>query len=118
MYTELFNSATPADQVNTLSICYMDRVNYRNVSQAAIKTRNPFWINQKQTFDKFVLFPTPLTPTNVILYGNRCCVEGRGDDNLVRIESNKSVDVLGVKIRVNEVDNACLTAALMASNIY
>ena len=28
---------------------------------------SPFWINQKQTLDKFVLLPTPLTPTKVML---------------------------------------------------
>ena len=39
----------------------------RNVSQAAMRTRNPFWISQKQTFERFVLLPTPLTPTKVML---------------------------------------------------
>jgi hypothetical protein len=55
------------------------------VSQAAIKTFKPFWINQKQTLDRFVLFPTPLTPTKVMLYGRRCWDEGSGDDSLVLI---------------------------------
>ena len=39
---------------------------HRNVSHAAMRTRKPFWINQKQTFDRFVLLPTPFTPTKVI----------------------------------------------------
>lgn len=45
---------------------------YRNVSHAAMSTWKPFWINQKQTFDRLVLLPTPLTPTKVILYGTFC----------------------------------------------
>ena len=44
----------------------------RNVSQAAIKTRKPFWMSQKQTLDRLVLLPTPLTPTKTMLYGMRC----------------------------------------------
>ena len=74
----------------------------------------PFWISQKQTLDKFVLFPTPLTPTNTMLYGKRCWVDGKGDDNFVRIESRRSVEVFGVRIRVREVDKACRTVALIA----
>jgi hypothetical protein len=86
------------------------------VSHAAINTLNPFWINQKQTFDKLVLLPTPFTPTKVILYGSRCWLEGSGEDSLVLIDSKRSVDVLGVKIRVSEFDNASRTVALMAAS--
>jgi hypothetical protein len=71
-------------------------------------------MSQKHTFDKLVLFPTPLTPTNVMLYGVRCCVEGRGDESFVLIESKRSVDVFGVRIRVSEVDSAKRTAAFVA----
>jgi hypothetical protein len=71
MYTELFNCPAPDDKYqNAANMCEIE--SYLKVSQAAIKTRRPFWISQKQTFDRFVLFPTPLTPTNVILYGIRC----------------------------------------------
>lgn len=83
-----------------------------------MRTLDPFWMSQKQTFDKFVLFPTPFTPTNTMLYGSRCCVEGKGDESLDRIESKTSVDVLGVRIRVNDVDNACRTVALIATKAH
>lgn len=71
-------------------------------------------MSQKHTFDRLVLFPTPLTPTNVMLYGVRCCVEGRGDDNFVRIDRRRSVEVFGVRMRVKDVDNANRTAAFVA----
>lgn len=32
-----------------------------------MRTRKPFWMSQKHTFDKFVLLPTPFTPTKVML---------------------------------------------------
>ena len=86
------------------------------VSHAAINTLNPFWISQKQTLDKLVLLPTPFTPTKVILYGSRCWVDGSGEDSLVLIDSKRSVDVFGVKIRVSEFDNANRTAALVATS--
>lgn len=63
-----------------------------------MRTLKPFWISQKQTLDKLVLLPTPLTPTKVILYGIRRWVDVSGDDNFSRMESNMSVDVLGVNI--------------------
>ena len=87
---------------------------YLNVSQAAISTLKPFWINQKHTFDRLVLLPTPLTPTNTRLYGSRCWDDGRGEESLLRIESNRSVDVLGVNIRVSDKVRACRTVALIA----
>jgi len=86
----------------------------RNVSQAAIKTRSPFWINQKQTLERFVLFPTPLTPTNVMLKGMRCCVDDRGGESFVRIDKRRSVEVLGVKMRVIDIDSAFRTAVVVA----
>lgn len=86
------------------------------MSQAAINTLSPFWMSQKQTFDKLVLLPTPLTPTNVILYGSRRWVEGSGEDSLVLIDNKRSVDVFGVKIRVNELDSAVRTAAFVATS--
>lgn len=88
---------------------------HRKVSQAAINTRNPFCINQKQTFERFVLLPTPFTPTNAMLYGIRCWVEARGDESFVRTESRRSVEVLGVRIRVMEVESAFRTAAVVAT---
>jgi len=80
-----------------------------------MRTLNPFWMSQKQTLDKLVLLPTPLTPTKVMLYGTRFCVDVSGDDNLARIESNRSVDVLGVNMCVIELDRACRTAAVVAT---
>jgi hypothetical protein len=79
-----------------------------------MRTLKPFWMSQKQTLDKLVLLPTPLTPTKVILYGIRRCVDVSGDDNFSRMESNMSVDVLGVNICVIELDRACRTAAFVA----
>lgn len=71
-------------------------------------------MSQKQTLDKFVLFPTPLTPTNVILYGILCWVEGNGEESFVRIESRRSVEVLGVRIRVMDAARAERKAAFVA----
>lgn len=87
------------------------------VSHAAMSTRRPFWMSQKHTFERFVLFPTPLTPTKVILYGMRCCVDGSGEESLVRMERSRSVDVLGVRMRVRELDSARRTAALVAARM-
>jgi len=43
-------------------------------------------------------------------------VDGRGDESLVLIDSSRSVDVLGVKIRVSEADSAPRTAAFVAES--
>jgi hypothetical protein len=90
---------------------------HRKVSHAAMRTLKPFWMSQKHTLDKLVLLPTPLTPTKVMLYGIRCCVEVSGDDNFARMENNKSVDVLGVNMCVIELDKACRTAAFVATDV-
>ena len=87
---------------------------YRNVSQAAMSTRKPFWISQKQTLERFVLLPTPFTPTNVMLYGWRCCEAATGADSFVRIDKRRSVDVFGVRIRVMELASAWRTAEVVA----
>lgn len=94
------------DQANT----------HRNVSQAAINTFNPFCNSQNATLLKFVLFPTPLTPTKVMLYGILCWVLGSGEDNLVRIDRSRSVDVFGVRIRVMEDEREVRNAAFVAEN--
>lgn len=73
-------------------------------------------MSQKHTLDKLVLLPTPLTPTNVIEYGIRCCVDVRGEDSLVRMDNSRSVEVLGVKILVMDVESAIRTALLVATN--
>lgn len=75
-------------------------------------------MSQKQTLDRLVLLPTPLTPTNVIEYGFRCCVEVRGDDNLVRMDRSRSVEVLGVRILVMDVESAMRTAPLVPAEMY
>jgi len=64
-----------------------------------------------------VLFPTPFTPTKVILYGVRFWFDCSGDDNLVRMESKRSVEVLGVKIPVIAWASAARTAALIANGL-
>jgi len=51
-------------------------------------------------------------------YGTLCCEEGRGEDNLVRIDNNKSVDVFGVRILVKEAESAVRTALLVANSPY
>ena len=61
-----------------------------------------------------MLFPTPLTPTNVMLYGILCWVEGNGEESFVRIESKRSVEVLGVRIRVIDAARAERKAAFVA----
>jgi hypothetical protein len=71
-------------------------------------------MSQKQTLDRFVLFPTPFTPTKVMLYGILCCVEGIGEESFVRIESKRSVEVFGVSIRVMDAARAERKAAFMA----
>lgn len=91
---------------------------HRKVSHAAMRTLKPFWMSQKQTLDRLVLLPTPLTPTKVILYGVRCWVDVSGDDNFSRMESNMSVEDLGVNMCVIELDRACRTAALVAMKGY
>lgn len=110
---KLFNCTAPERPVNMAIYCSRWGTHLK-VSHAAISTRSPFWINQKQTFDRFVLLPTPFTPTKVMLYGRRCWLEARGADNLVRIDSKRSVEVFGVNIRVSEVDRAWRTALLIA----
>lgn len=116
MNSELLDSTTPTNNL-------VERGNKRThdkaytclkVSQAAIKTRKPFWMSQKQTLDRLVLFPTPLTPTNTMLYGTRCWEEVRGEESFVRIDNSRSVEVLGVRILVSEVDNAARTALFVA----
>ena len=115
MHPELLDGATPAWDVSGASVMTRRETDaYRKVSQAAMSTRNPFWMSQKQTLDRFVLFPTPLTPTKVMLYGRRCCEVATGVDNLVRIDSRRSVDVFGVSIRVMELASACRTADVVA----
>jgi hypothetical protein len=54
--TSASQSSTPATETDHL-----------NVSHAAINTFRSFWMSQKQTLDRLVLFPTPFTPTNVML---------------------------------------------------
>lgn len=71
-------------------------------------------MSQKHTFERLVLFPTPLTPTKVILYGIRCCDDGSGEESLVRIDRSKSVEVFGVRMRVRELESARRTAAFVA----
>src|ERR1700722_13502696 len=73
-------------------------------------------MSQKQTFDRFVLFPTPFTPTKAIVYGSRCWVEGKGEVSFVLIDNSISVEVLGVRMRVREVESARRTAALVAES--
>lgn len=84
------------------------------VSHAAMSTPRSFWISQKQTLDRLVLLPTPFTPTNVIVYGIRCCEDATGGVDFILIASNRSVDVLGVRILVREADSAVRTALLVA----
>ena len=50
---------------------WVEIATHRKVSHAAIRTLKPFWISQKQTLERLVLLPTPLTPTKVMLYGER-----------------------------------------------
>ena len=71
-------------------------------------------MSQKHTLDRLVLFPTPLTPTKVMLYGMRCWEEGSGDESFVRIDRSKSVEVFGVRMRVRLVERAVRTAAFTA----
>ena len=71
-------------------------------------------MSQKHTLDRLVLFPTPFTPTKTMLYGMRCWEEVRGDVSFVRMDNNRSVEVLGVRILVNELDKAVRTALLVA----
>ena len=90
----------------------------RNVSHAAIRTRNPFWISQKQTLERFVDLPTPFTPTKVILYGMRLAedVDAVAEESLLRIERRRSVDDFGVKMRVRVVERAACTSDLIPMN--
>ena len=90
------------------------RGTHRKVSHAAMSTRKPFWINQKQTFERLVLLPTPFTPTKVMLYGSLCCEAATGVDNFVRMDRRRSVDVLGVSMRVIELASAWRTAEVVA----
>ena len=66
--TELLNGAAPKgkNQQSIVGFRHLTQTD-RKVSQAAIKTLSPFCINQKQTFDRLVLFPTPLTPTKAMV---------------------------------------------------
>ena len=49
-----------------------------------------------------------------MLYGTRCWEEVRGEESFVRIDNSRSVEVLGVRILVSEVDNAARTALFVA----
>ena len=49
-----------------------------------------------------------------MLYGIRCWEEGRGEVSFVRMDNNRSVEVLGVRILVNDVDSAVRTALFVA----
>ena len=63
-------------------------------------------MSQKQTLERLVLLPTPFTPTKVMLYGCRCWEAATGVDSLVRMDNNRSVEVLGVRMRVIEFASA------------
>lgn len=77
-----------------------------------MRTRYPFCNNQKQTLDRFVDFPTPLTPTNVIVYGVISSVLSV-DWRLRCISNRMSVDVLGVRTRVRDAEMAFWTSVLI-----
>mmetsp|Transcript_889 Transcript_889/g.3727 ORF Transcript_889/g.3727 Transcript_889/m.3727 type:complete len:452 (-) Transcript_889:371-1726(-) len=77
----------------------------RNVSHAAIITVASCCNSQYATFDKFVLLPTPLTPTKVMTYG-------RPASFAARTSRNTSTDRFGVRMRVNASSIAALIIAL------
>lgn len=80
------------------------------MSHAAIKTRNLFCRSQKQTLDKFVDLPTPLTPIKVMMYGSRGeVVSVWGRDALRLMSRRMSVELFDVKIWVMVDDRAALT---------
>jgi hypothetical protein len=84
------------------------------VSHAAIKTRNLFCKSQKQTFDKFVDLPTPLTPIKVMMYGSRGDVVSVWGRDALRLMSRRmSVELFDVRIWVMVDDRAALTCDLM-----
>lgn len=82
-------------------------------------TLNPFWISQKQTFDRFVDLPTPLTPTKVMVYGARFALADElaagAFARFARIDRSRSVDVFGVRMRVSAADSAFCTSAFTAA---
>jgi hypothetical protein len=41
-------------------------------------------------------------------------VEGRGEESLVRMDNKRSVDVLGVRMRVSDAERAPRTAVVVA----
>mmetsp|Transcript_15035 Transcript_15035/g.63408 ORF Transcript_15035/g.63408 Transcript_15035/m.63408 type:complete len:451 (+) Transcript_15035:364-1716(+) len=76
-----------------------------NVSHAAIITVASCCNSQYATFDKFVLLPTPLTPTKVMTYG-------RPASFAARTSRNTSTDRFGVRMRVNASSIAALIIEL------
>ena len=110
MHAKLFDCATPAMSGTQHIYNWEQKTTNLKVSHAAINTRKPFCTSQKQTFDRLVLLPTPFTPTKVMLYGSRCCEDGRREESLFRIERRRSVDVFGVRIRVIDAESAWRTA--------
>lgn len=80
-----------------------------------MRTRRPFCKSQKQTLDRFVDLPTPLTPTNVRAYGSGGASGDDSDEGAERfrwISSKMSVDVFGVSTRVSDVESAFCTSVL------
>jgi hypothetical protein len=114
MNTKLLDGSTPGERLARELFISIHNP-YRNVSQAAMRTRNPFWRSQKQTLLRLVLLPTPLTPTKVIVNGARLAVDGRGVDIFALMDCRMSVEVLGVNIWAMETDKASLTADVTAS---
>ena len=76
----------------------------RKVSHAAIITLASCCSSQYATFDRFVLFPTPFTPTNVMTYG-------RPASFAARTSRSTSTDRFGVRMRVNASSIASLVIA-------
>ena len=72
-------------------------------------------MSQKQTLERFVDLPTPLTPTKVMLYGVRPAedVDAAAEESLLRIERRRSVDDFGVKMRVRVVERTACTSDLI-----
>eukprot|EP00982_Pelagococcus_subviridis_P004036 29028-Pelagococcus_subviridis.AAC.3 len=81
----------------------------RKVSHAAIMTRTSCCKSQYATLERFVDFPTPLTPTKVITYG-------RPDAFAVLTSRRTSTERVGVRMRVSASSIARLTIALSDEN--
>ena len=73
-----------------------------------MSTRKPFWISQKQTLERFVLLPTPFTPTKTILQGNFRW------NPVVGMDNKRSVELLAVIMRVMEFASAWRTSEVVA----